>query len=288
MSLPVALDAHGTDSGPEVVLEGARLAAADGIAVRVFGPATLSSSDGVEVVPTEDWIANDADPVAAVRSTPSASVVRAAAEVADGVSGAVVSAGSTGATMTAALFAMKRLKGVHRPALAAQVPIPGEGGTMLFLDVGANTEVRPQHLIQFAFLGSAFSEAVLGVERPRVALLSVGELPYLGKVPEVVIAMAAAGAIHRPSTASWPSTWGCWSSGERARKKRASKRRGEISGVTQRTQGTSAETSSSRPASSCVSRTAQASREASAASSRPPGKTCAPAMKSTLRLRLTR
>jgi glycerol-3-phosphate acyltransferase PlsX len=188
--VPVALDAHGTDSGPEVVLEGARLAAAGGISVRVFGPATLSGSDGVEVVATEDWIANDADPVAAVRSTPSASVVRAAADVAEGGSSALVSAGSTGATMTAALFALKRIKGVHRPALAAQVPIPGNGGTMLFLDVGANTEVRPQHLIQFAYLGSAFSESVLEVERPRVALLSVGEEQKKGN-PDVVEAHAA-------------------------------------------------------------------------------------------------
>jgi glycerol-3-phosphate acyltransferase PlsX len=188
--LPVALDAHGTDSGPEVVLEGARLATADGIAVRVFGPASLGGSEGVEVVAAEDWIANDADPVAAVRSTPGASVVRAAADVAEGRSSALVSAGSTGATMTAALFALKRIKGVHRPALAAQVPLPGAGGTMLFLDVGANTEVRPQHLIQFAYLGSAFSESVLEVERPRVALLSVGEEQKKGN-PDVIEAHAA-------------------------------------------------------------------------------------------------
>ena len=87
--------------------------------------------------------------------------------------------------MTAALFALKRIKGVHRPALAAQVPIPGDDGTMLFLDVGANTEVRPQHLIQFAYLGSAFSQACSGVERPGSALLSVGEEQKKGS-PDVV------------------------------------------------------------------------------------------------------
>ena len=76
-------------------------------------------------MPAERWIANDADPVPAVRSTPGASVVMAAADVAEGRSAALVSAGSTGATMTAALFALKRLHGVHRPALAAQVPLPG-------------------------------------------------------------------------------------------------------------------------------------------------------------------
>jgi glycerol-3-phosphate acyltransferase PlsX len=84
--------------------------------------------------------------------------------------------------MTAALFAMKRAQGVHRPALAVQIPVPGtEGPPLLFLDCGANTDVRPQHLIQFAFLGSAFSAAVLGAESPRVALLSVGEEQKKGR-----------------------------------------------------------------------------------------------------------
>ena len=102
-------------------------------------------------------------------------MVRAAAAVAEGRCSALVSAGSTGATMTAALFALKRAQGVHRPALAAQIPIPGaDGAPLLFLDCGANTDVRPQHLIQFAFLGSAFSAAVLGVETAagRAALAS--------------------------------------------------------------------------------------------------------------------
>jgi glycerol-3-phosphate acyltransferase PlsX len=93
--------------------------------------------------------------------------------VAEGRSAALVSAGSTGATMTAALFAMKRLRGVQRPALAAVLPLPAR--SVLLLDCGANVEVRPQHLVQFAHLGSAFSEAVLGVASPRVGLLSVGE-----------------------------------------------------------------------------------------------------------------
>ena len=85
----------------------------------------------------------------------------------------MVSHGSTGAAMAAATFGLKRMRGVQRPALAARLPVPG--APVLFLDVGANTEVRSQHLVQFAYLGSAFSRAVLGVERPRVGLLSVGE-----------------------------------------------------------------------------------------------------------------
>jgi glycerol-3-phosphate acyltransferase PlsX len=183
---PVALDGYGTDAGPEVVVEGARLAAADGIPIRIFGPSSLGTSDGVELDPTTDWIGNEAEPVAAVRSKPDASVVRGAAAVAEGRCSALVSAGSTGATMTAALFAMKRAQGVHRPALAVQIPVPGRDGTpLVFLDAGANTDVRPQHLIQFAFLGSAFCRAVLGVEDPRVALLSVGEEQKKGRADVV-------------------------------------------------------------------------------------------------------
>jgi glycerol-3-phosphate acyltransferase PlsX len=93
--------------------------------------------------------------------------------------------------MTAALFTLKRAQGVHRPALAVQIPVSAaDGPPLVFLDCGANTDVRPQHLIQFAFLGSAFSAAVLGVDSPRVALLSVGEEQKKGR-PEVVAAHEA-------------------------------------------------------------------------------------------------
>ena len=97
-------------------------------------------------------------------------------DVAEGRSDAVASAGATGATMTAALFALRRMQGVRRPALAVQVVVPGRAGPpTLLLDVGANTEARAVDLVQFAFLGAAFASAVLGVSEPRVALLSVGE-----------------------------------------------------------------------------------------------------------------
>jgi glycerol-3-phosphate acyltransferase PlsX len=182
----VALDGFGAEQGFGVLAEGARLAAADGIRVRVFGPADelgLDGVDGVEVVPTSEWIANAEDPVPAVRSKPEASVVRAARDVAEGRSDAMASPGSTGATMAAATFGLRRLQGVQRPALAVRLPVPGKA--VLFLDVGANVEARAQHLVQFAFLGAAFSEAVLGVERPRVGLLTVGEEE--GKGREVVV-----------------------------------------------------------------------------------------------------
>jgi glycerol-3-phosphate acyltransferase PlsX len=183
----VALDGFGAEQGFGVLAEGARMAAADGIRLRIFGPADqlgLDGVDGIELVPTTEWIGNHEDPVAAVRAKRESSIVRTAADVAEGRADAMASAGSTGAAMAAATFGLRRLKGVQRPALAVQLPVPGK--RVLFLDIGANVEVRAQHLVQFAFLGAAFSAAVLGVERPRVGLLSVGE--EAGKGREEVVA----------------------------------------------------------------------------------------------------
>jgi glycerol-3-phosphate acyltransferase PlsX len=191
----VALDGRGADRGAEAIVAGAQAAAADDIAVRVFGDraelAALDGVDGVELLDAPGEITNDEEPVAAVRSREDASIVLAAADVAVGDSDALASAGPTGATMTAALFALKRMQGVRRPALALQLLAPArDGAPSLMLDVGANTEARVGDLVQFAYLGSAFSRAVLGVERPRVALLSVGEEAKKG-TDEVIEAHAA-------------------------------------------------------------------------------------------------
>jgi glycerol-3-phosphate acyltransferase PlsX len=103
--------------------------------------------------------------------------------VAAGDADAFVCGGSTGAAVAAALFNVKRARGIFRPALALPLPIPGAHVTLL--DVGANVEVRPEHLVQFAFMGAAFAHRVLEVERPRVALLSNGEEPTKG-TPDVL------------------------------------------------------------------------------------------------------
>ena len=196
MTPTVAVDGRGVERGSGVLTEGLRAAAGDGIGLRVFGdPGELSGLDDVEVVPAPDEISNDDDPVAAVRSRDGASVVMAARDVAEGRSQAMVSAGPTGATMTAALFALRRLKGVRRPALAVQLPVPGRSGPpTLLLDVGANTEARSQDLVQFGALGAAFSRAVLGVAEPRIALLSVGEEAKKG-TSQVVEAHATLAAL---------------------------------------------------------------------------------------------
>jgi glycerol-3-phosphate acyltransferase PlsX len=172
----VAVDANGADLGPAEVAAGAALAAAaGGTRVLVFGPSAQIGDvpDGVTVVDAPVSIAKTAEPAMAVRSTPDASIVRAAKAVGAGEADALVCGGSTGAAVAASLFNIKRARGIYRPALAAALPIPG--APVLFLDVGANVEVRPEHLVQFAFMGAAFAQAVLGVERPRVALLSNGE-----------------------------------------------------------------------------------------------------------------
>jgi glycerol-3-phosphate acyltransferase PlsX len=170
----VAVDANGADLGPAEVAAGARLAAAEGVRVLLFGPAELlgRSGGGVEVIDAPLSIAKERDPVRAVRRSPESSIVRAAAAVGAGEAQALVSGGSTGAALAAGLFHIKRAPGIHRPALAVPVPVPGHPVTLL--DVGANTEARREHLVQFAYMGAAFATAVLGVERPRVGLLSNG------------------------------------------------------------------------------------------------------------------
>jgi phosphate acyltransferase len=169
----IAVDANGADQGPRAVAEGA---ARSGLPVLLFGPAAeIAGPAGphAEVIDAPETIKAGEEAVAAVRSRRDASIVQAAAAVGDGRADALVSAGSTGPTLAAATVSIKRIKGVYRPALAVLMPIPG--GPVLLLDAGASVEVRPEHLVQFAYMGAGFMEAVVGIERPTVGLLSVGE-----------------------------------------------------------------------------------------------------------------
>jgi phosphate acyltransferase len=190
MSITVAVDANGADLGPAEVAAGAAEAAADGVRVLLFGPADEmgEAPAGVEIVDAPISIAKAADPVAAVRSAPESSIVRAARAVADGDADAFVSGGSTGPALAAGLFNIRRARGIHRPALAIPVPVPEH--PVIIVDVGANTEVRAEHLVQFGFMGAALAETILGVERARVGLLSIGEEETKG-TPLVVEAHAA-------------------------------------------------------------------------------------------------
>jgi glycerol-3-phosphate acyltransferase PlsX len=171
----VAVDANGADLGPAEVAAGAATAAAQGVRVLLYGPAASFGevAEGVEIVDAPVSIAKAPDPVIAVRSTPDASIVQAARAVAEGRADALVAGGSTGAALAAGLFNIRRASGIYRPALAIPLPVPGKPVTLL--DVGANAESRAEHLVQFAFMGAALAQVVLGIDQPRIGLLSNGE-----------------------------------------------------------------------------------------------------------------
>jgi len=182
----IAVDANGADQGPTAVAEGVRLS---GERCLVFGPEAELGGSGerAELVDAREAIASGGEPVRAVREQPEASIVQAAQAVADGRAEALVSAGTTGPTLAAATLRVKRIKGVHRPALAVLLPIPG--GPVLLLDCGASVEARPEHLVQFAYMGASFIEVAFGRHQPRVGLLSVGEEQGKG-TPELLEAHA--------------------------------------------------------------------------------------------------
>jgi glycerol-3-phosphate acyltransferase PlsX len=192
--ITVAVDACGADLGPREVAAGASQAAANGIEVLLFGPAAEigAVAGGVEVIDAPISIAKTADPAFAVRSTPAASIVQAAKAVAQGRAQALVSGGSTGSALAAALFNIRRDRGIYRPALALPLPVPS-ASPVLLLDVGANVTCRPEHLVQFAHMGAAFAAAVMGIDAPRVALLSNGEEPAKGTADLVAAHRGLAG-----------------------------------------------------------------------------------------------
>ncbi len=180
--LTVAVDVNGADLGPEEVLAGAVAAVADDprLQVLLFGPADALGDPGprITVIDAPVSIAKAADPARAARATPEASIVQAVRAVAAGEAASFVSGGSTGAALAAGLFNLKRARGIHRPALAVPVPVPGHPVTLL--DVGANAEARPEHLVQFAYMGAALASTLLAVDAPRIGLLANGEEPTKG------------------------------------------------------------------------------------------------------------
>ena len=180
----IAVDAMGGDHAPSAVVGGA-VAAARHLAVQIalVGPAALlevalaSHPDwrqfGIEIIEAPDVIAMSDPPAATLRRKPQASIRVAADLVAQEAAGALVSAGHTGATVIAAYGAFGTIPGVDRPALAAAIPTRARPAVLV--DAGANVECRPYHLLQFAVMGSVYARIALGVERPRVGLLSIGE-----------------------------------------------------------------------------------------------------------------
>jgi phosphate acyltransferase len=191
----IALDAMGGDRGPAELVAGALEAVGDGVGVLLCGRAAELQSEldaqgsdpDLEIVDAPDVIDYDDEPAAAVRAKPGSSMVTACRMVREGRAAGAISAGSTGAMLAASLLTMGRVKGVHRPGIA--VPLPARDQPCVLIDAGANSESRPDNLLQFGMMGAIFAEEVLGIEDPCVGLLSVGEESSKG-TPEVVEAHA--------------------------------------------------------------------------------------------------
>ena len=184
MPLPIAVDAMGGDHAPGEIVRGAvRAASEHGIAVTLvgkretieaeLGSAGAASRDRIDIVDAREVVEMHEHPANAVRAKRNSSLVRSCALVADGLARGVVSAGNSGAMLAAALFTIKRIPGIARPAIGAA--FPSDGGQTFILDVGANTDCKPEWLAQFAVMGDVYARTMLGIERPRVALLSNGE-----------------------------------------------------------------------------------------------------------------
>src|SRR5512139_2702135 len=180
----IAIDAMGGDHGPRTVVQGALAAVRDlPLGLLLVGPldelehelATFGDVGSLDIrtVHAAEQVGMAEAPSAALRRKPNASVRVAAEAVARGDAAAFVTAGNTGAAVMAAHAAFGMIEGVDRPALATAVPT--RKGAAVLVDVGANVECRPQHLVQFAVMGSVYARLALGVEHPRVGLLSIGE-----------------------------------------------------------------------------------------------------------------
>lgn len=176
----LAVDAMGGDNAPREIVLGAMKAIGkyNDIHIVLVGDENkirehLTNEERIEILHTEEVILGTDEPVRAVRRKKTASMVLAAQQVADGNADACISAGNTGALMAAGLFVVGRIDGIERPALAPTLPtIGGEG--FLLLDVGANADAKPEHLVQYAIMGSIYSEKARGITNPRVGLLNIG------------------------------------------------------------------------------------------------------------------
>jgi len=178
----VAVDAMGGDKAPEVVVQGAvEIANSSEIHVTLVGDReaisdvlrSYSPADHITVHHCEDVVEMDESPLKAIRQKDDASIKVAFDLVKKGDADAVVSAGNSGATLAAGIMTLGRMEGVDRPAIAGI--LPGEKGPVILIDVGANVDCRPTYLFQFGVMANAFASSCMGMERPKIGLLSIGE-----------------------------------------------------------------------------------------------------------------
>jgi phosphate acyltransferase len=181
--LKIVLDGMGGDFAPRAAVEGAILAVQEyDIEIIIVGQEELIktelakanySSDKITVHHASEIIEMGEHPGNAIRRKKDSSIVVGTRLVKEGIGDAFISAGNTGACMAAALFGLGRIKGIQRPAIGTVMPT--DTGISLVLDVGANADCKPIHLVQFALMGSIYAEKVLGINKPKVGLLNIGE-----------------------------------------------------------------------------------------------------------------
>jgi len=186
----IAIDAMGGDRAPGEIVAGTLLAARERLGRMILvgdrsklQPLVGRSVTDVEILHAPSAIAMDANPSQAIRTGAGSSLGMAIDLVRDGGADAVVSAGNSGAFLALALVRLRTIAGVARPAIA--VVLPGRSGPVVLLDCGANVDCRPEWLAQFAVMGSAYARAVLGIENPRVAIVSVGEERVKGNTQSI-------------------------------------------------------------------------------------------------------
>jgi glycerol-3-phosphate acyltransferase PlsX len=178
----IAVDAMGGDFGPHIVVPAAVKAAREGVAITLVGDEdsirkelAANSAGGldIDVVHTTQIVEMEDKPADALRRKRDSSIQVACRLVREGKADGVVSAGNSGATVACGMFVLGRIKGVQRPALASVMPT--EKNPVVLIDVGANVDSKPSHLLQFGLMADVLSRDVLGVEKPTVGLLSIGE-----------------------------------------------------------------------------------------------------------------
>ncbi|EGA89500.1 Fatty acid/phospholipid synthesis protein [Planococcus donghaensis MPA1U2] len=176
----IAVDAMGGDNAPKEIIAGVYKALEEftDIEIQLYGHEDkmkefLKEHDRLTIVHCEEVITSEDDPARSVKRKKDASMVRMAQAVKDGNADGCVSAGNTGALMSAGLFIVGRIDGVDRPALAPTLPTIDSKGFVM-LDLGANAEAKPEHLVQYAIMGSIYAEKVRSIKNPTVGLLNIG------------------------------------------------------------------------------------------------------------------